>query len=80
MLSTSHTARLTGREAERWTKITGFDPRAVRSAEDLLEYAARCKKHFWGHSQETRLLHFLIDEELNQCLATLPAIERRRAA
>lgn len=80
MLSTGHSARLTGPEVKRWTKITGFDPSGVRSADELVRYAARCKKHFWGTSEDTRFLHFLIDEELRRCLATLPASEMRQAA
>jgi hypothetical protein len=62
------TLRLTGRELSRWAKITGFTPADVRSEEDLARFAARCKRHFWGRSEDTRFLHLLIDEELRRNL------------
>lgn len=60
--------RLTRRELTRWTKITGFTPIDVRSEADLAQFASRCKRHFWGISEDTRFLHFLIDEELQRNL------------
>jgi hypothetical protein len=73
MLLGTTTLRLTRREAARWTKITGFAPSEVRSPTDLRHYVRHCKQYFWGTSEDTRFLHFLIDEELKQNLATLPA-------
>ena len=59
--------RLTRREVERWTRITGFEPVGIRSLDDLVEYVRACKAYYWGTSQETRFLHWLIDEEFRRC-------------
>ena len=72
MLRGTKTLRLTRRELERWVKITGFKPVAVRSEADLRQFVERCKRHFWGTSEDTRFLHFLIDEELRSNLAQEP--------
>jgi len=65
--------RLTRPEMDRWTRITGFAPVDVRTTADLVQYVSRCKRHFWGTSEDTRFLHFLIDEELDRNLASLPS-------
>jgi len=72
MLLGTTTLRLTRRETARWTKITGFFPEEVRSVTDLMDYVGHCKHYFWGTSEDTRFLHWLIDEELKRNLATLP--------
>ena len=72
MLRGTKTLRLTRRESDRWVKITGFEPATVRSEADLRQFAQRCKRHFWGTSEDTRFLHFLIDEELRGNLAQEP--------
>lgn len=72
MLRGTSTLRLTRRELARWTKITGFTPAEVRSEADLARFASRCKRYFWGASEDTRFLHFLIDEELQRNLSGLP--------
>ena len=59
--------RLTRREVERFTKITGIAPVDVRTLDDLAAYVLRCKAHFWGVSRETQFLHGLIDREFEQC-------------
>lgn len=69
MLRGDCTLRLTRRELARWEKITGFAPVDVRSEADLARFASRCKQHFWGTSEDTRFLHFLIDDELRRNLA-----------
>jgi hypothetical protein len=53
-------------------KITGFEPATVRSEADLRQFVERCKRHFWGRSEDTRFLHFLMDEELRSNLAQWP--------
>jgi hypothetical protein len=68
VLRGTKTLRLTRRESDRWVKITGFEP-AVRSEDDLKQFVQRCKYHFRGASEDTRFLHFLIDEELRRNLA-----------
>ena len=72
MLRGTKTLRLTRRESDRWVKITGFEPAVVRSEADLRQFVQRCKGHFWGTSEDTRFLHFLIDEELRSNLAQEP--------
>ena len=72
MLRGTKTLRLTRRESDRWVKITGFEPAAVRSEVDLRQFVEHCKRHFWGTSEDTRFLHFLIDEELRSNLAQEP--------
>ena len=72
VLCGTKTLRLTRREWARWMKITGFEPTAVRSEADLKQFAKRCKRYFWGTSEDTRFLHFLIDEELRSNLAHEP--------
>jgi hypothetical protein len=59
--------RLTRREVERFAKITDIEPVGVRTLADLQAYVDRCKAHYWGVSNETRFLHWLIDRELARC-------------
>ena len=59
--------RLSGREIERFTKITAIEPEGIRTLADLDAYVARCKAHYWGVSRETRFLHWLIDREYHKC-------------
>jgi hypothetical protein len=73
MLRLGDRIRLTPREVERLRKITGSAPVGVKSVRDLDEYVASCKRHYWGTSRETRLLHWLIDEE-RQALLTLGTV------
>jgi hypothetical protein len=69
MIRLGKSIRLTRREVERFTKITGFEPVNVRTLDDLDRYIRKCKAHFWGESEDTRFLHFLLDEERLRCLA-----------
>ena len=69
MIRLGSTVRLTRREVERFTKITGFSPVDVKTLDDLDEYIRKCKAHFWGVSEETRFLHFLLDDERSRCLS-----------
>lgn len=39
----------------------------IRTLDDLENYIARCKAHYWGVSEETQFLHWLIDREYAQC-------------
>ena len=69
MIRLGNSIRLNRREVERFTKITGFEPVDVRTLDDLDRYIRKCKDHFWGESDDTRFLHFLLNEELSRCLA-----------
>lgn len=68
MIRLGNSIRLTRREVERFTKITGMPPVGVKTLDDLDEYIRECKAHFWGVSEDTRFLHFLLDEERSRCL------------
>ena len=70
MIRLGQRIRLTRREVERFTKITGIAPVAVCTLDDLAAYVARCKAHYWGVSRETQFLHWLIDHEYAQCRQT----------
>lgn len=71
MIRLNQQIRLTGREVERFVKITDLAPENIRTLEDFDIYVARCKAHYWGVSNETRFLHWLIDRERDQCQSTL---------
>ena len=68
MLRGTHTVRLTRREIERLTRITGFEPIDVRTLDDLERYVEACKRHYWGISDDTQYLHWLIDREVAGCV------------
>ncbi len=67
MLRLGNAIRLTSREIERFTKITGFSPAHVKTVDDLDAYVTRCKRYYWGVSEDTRFLHWLIDKERSRC-------------
>ena len=68
MLSLGENIRLTRREVERFTKISGFEPVDVNSLDDLDAYIRECKAYFWGVTDDTQYVHFLLDEERSRCL------------
>ena len=68
MLRLGNHIRLTSREVARFTHITGFAPGDVKTIDDLDAYIARCKRFYWGTSEPTRFLHWLIDRERARCL------------
>jgi hypothetical protein len=67
MIRLGQQIRLTRREFERFTKVTGIEPVGIRTLVELQAYVARCKAHYWGRSRETQFLHWLIDEEHRRC-------------
>jgi hypothetical protein len=67
MIRLGQQVRLTRREVERFTKITGIAPAGVRTLGAFDAYIARCKAHYWGVSRETQFLHWLIDREVQRC-------------
>jgi hypothetical protein len=70
MIRLGNQLRLTGREVERFTRITGIEPVAVKSLDDLDDYIGRCKDYYQGASHEARFLRWLLDEERSRCLCT----------
>lgn len=67
MLCSGQQIRLTRAEEARFTRLTDIVPSGIRSVQDFDRYIARCKAHYWGVSQQTRFLHWLIDREYRQC-------------
>ncbi len=60
--------RLSARDLRRWIRITGFEPVGIRCVDDLANYVRACKGHFWGASDDTKFIHWLIDEEFLRCI------------
>ncbi|KQP23344.1 hypothetical protein [Pseudorhodoferax sp. Leaf267] len=69
MLCLGSAIRLTHAERARLLQLTDIAPDGIRSRADLWHYVARCKAHYWGRSEDTRFLHWLIDCEAARCLA-----------
>ena len=63
MLRLGDQIRLTRTEIAMFTKITDIKPVAIRTLDDLDAYIARCKAHYWGVSEQTQFVHWLIDRE-----------------
>lgn len=64
MLRSGNQLRLTRPERTRLARITTIEPGSIRSVEDLQAYVRRCKAHYWGYSDDTRFLHWLIEREV----------------
>jgi len=73
MIRLNEQIRLTGREVERFVKITALEPADIHTFADFDAYIARCKAHYWGISAETRFLHWLIDRERDRCVSAMNA-------
>lgn len=69
MLRLGSSIRLTRAEHARFLQLTDIAPDGVKTPADLGRYVAQCKAHYWGHSQDTQFLHWLIDREVARCLA-----------
>jgi hypothetical protein len=67
MIRLNHQIRLTRKEIEVFSKITGIEPVGIRTPQDLAAYVARCKAHYWGVSEETQFIHWLIDKQYQHC-------------
>ena len=61
--------RLTHKEIEYFRWLTDIEPVGIRTCADLDAYVAKCKAHYWGVSQDTQFLHWMIDREVARCLA-----------
>jgi len=70
MLRLGNQIRLTRKEVDRLTRITGFEPVNVKTLEELDAFIAECKRYYWGESQDTRFLHWLIDKERSRCIGS----------
>ncbi|MHB1332308.1 MAG: hypothetical protein ACYCY1_06895 [Sulfuriferula sp.] len=67
MIRLGNHIRLTRKEVERFTKITGFEPVNVKTLGGLDAYIGQCKQHYWGMSKDTQFLHWLMDRERSLC-------------
>lgn len=74
MLRSGHQIRLTRREAEVFEEITAFEPKGIRTLDDLQSYVTRCKRHYHGTSHATRFLHWLIDDQFGRCVSGQAAL------
>jgi hypothetical protein len=70
MLRLGQYVRLTSKEVEHFTLITGFSPEGIKKLDDLHSYVKRCKRYYWGTSKDTVALHQLIDDALLRCTGT----------
>ena len=70
MLRLGQHVRLTSKEVEHFTLITGFAPEGIKKLDDLHSYVKRCKRYYWGTSKDTVALHQLIDDALLLCTGT----------
>lgn len=61
--------RLSRKEVEYFHWLTDIEPVGIRTVADLKAYVEKCKTHYWGVSQETQFLHWMIDQEVARCLA-----------
>ena len=59
--------RLTRNEVAAFTRITDIEPAGICTLDDLEAYVAKCKQHYWGVSEQTQFIHWLIDREYRQC-------------
>lgn len=64
-------------DMRRWTRITGFEPIAIRTWEDLETYVRDCKRYYDEPSDDAALLCWLMDLELERYGAK-PASKRPR--
>lgn len=68
MLRLGQHVRLTSKEVEHLTHLTGFAPEGIKRLDDLRSYIRRCKRHYWGTSSDTRELHRMIDDAFARCV------------
>lgn len=69
MLRLGSQIRLTRKEVAYFLWLTDLEPVGIRTLVDLQAYVERCKARYWGHSDDTQFLHWLIDQEVQRCLA-----------
>ncbi|WP_395401047.1 hypothetical protein ACHMW6_25590 [Pseudoduganella sp. UC29_106] len=67
MLRLGQHVRLTSKEVEYFTHITGFAPVGIKQLDDLQTYIKRCKRYYWGTSDDTLALHRMIDDAYSRC-------------
>jgi len=62
-------------DVRRWTRITGFEPTAITTMEDLEDYVRDCKRYYAEPSDDSTFLNWLMDVELER-YGGRPAVSR----
>ena len=62
-------------DVRRWTRITGFEPTAITTMEDLEDYVRDCKRYYAEPSDDSAFLNWLMDVELER-YGGRPAVSR----
>lgn len=62
-------------DVRRWTRITGFEPTAITTMEDLEDYVRDCKRYYAEPSDDSAFLTWLMDVELER-YGGRPAVSR----
>jgi len=53
-------------DVRRWTRITGFEPTAIATMDDLEDYVRECKRYYAEPSDDSAFLNWLMDVELER--------------
>lgn len=53
-------------DVRRWTRITGFEPTAITTMDDLEDYVRDCKRYYAEPSDDSAFLNWLMDLELER--------------
>ncbi len=53
-------------DVRRWTRITGFEPTAIATMDDLEDYVRDCKRYYAEPSDDSAFLDWLMDVELER--------------
>lgn len=53
-------------DVRRWMRITGFEPTAITTMEDLEDYVRDCKRYYAEPSDDSAFLNWLMDVELER--------------
>ncbi|WP_128000691.1 hypothetical protein [Piscinibacter defluvii] len=53
-------------DVRRWTRITGFEPTAITTMDDLEDYVRDCKRYYAEPSDDSAFLNWLMDVELER--------------
>lgn len=53
-------------DIRRWTRITGFEPTAITTTDDLASYVRDCKRYYAEPSEDAAFLCWLMDVELER--------------
>jgi hypothetical protein len=60
--------RLTRKEIERFTLVSGFSPDWVKTLDQLMAFVSWCKTYYGTHTEDGRFLQRHVDATLHFCL------------